>query len=65
MPWPSSGAFYRLAEYFFVSSDAGAWGVLDNWLTWFETYVVADGAGWKFPIWFGDAYAGGFEYDTG
>ena len=57
-------AFYRLAEYYFVSSDAGAWTVLNNWLTWFNTYVVADGSGWKFPIWFGDEYAGGFIYDT-
>ena len=57
-------AFYRLAEYYFVSSDAGAWGILDNWLTWLDTYVVAEGAGWKFPIWWGDEFAGGFEYDT-
>ena len=54
-------AFYRLAEYFFVSNDAGAWGVLDNWLTWLDTYVVADGAGWKFPIWFHEY---GFIYDA-
>ena len=25
-------AFYRLAEYYFASSDAGAWTILDNWL---------------------------------
>ena len=57
-------AFYRLAEYYFASSDAGAWTILDNWLTWFNTYVVADGSGWKFPIWFGDEHPGGFIYDT-
>ena len=33
-------AFYRLAEYYFVSGDAGAWAVLDNWLNWFDEYVV-------------------------
>ncbi len=57
-------AFYRLAEYYFVSSDASAWSVLDHWLTWLSTYVVADGAGWKFPIWFGEEHSGGFSYDT-
>jgi hypothetical protein len=25
---------------------------------------VADGAGWKFPIWFDDEHSGGFIYDT-
>ncbi len=35
-------AFYRLAEYYFASHDAGAWSILDNWLAWFNTYVVAD-----------------------
>ncbi len=57
-------SFYRLAEYFFVSNDAGAWNVLDNWLTWLSTHVIADGSGWKFPIWFGDEVGeGGFIYD--
>jgi hypothetical protein len=58
-------AFYRLAEYFYVSNDYTSWGVLNNWLNWFSTYLVADGAGWKFPIWFGEEHAGGFIYDTG
>jgi hypothetical protein len=57
-------AFYRLAEYYFVSSDAAAWTVLNNWLAWFNAYVVADGAGWKFPIWFGEEHPGGFVYDA-
>jgi len=52
-------AFYRLGEYYFVSNDAGAWDVLNNWLGWFSTYLVADGSGWKFPVWFSEY---GFTY---
>jgi hypothetical protein len=52
-------AFYRLGEYFFVSNDAGAWDVLNNWLDWFSTHLVADGSGWKFPVWFSEY---GFTY---
>lgn len=34
-------AFYRLAEYFFVSNDPAAWEILENWLNWFNTYMAA------------------------
>ncbi len=34
-------AFYRLAEYFFVSNDPAAWAILENWLNWFNTNMAA------------------------
>ncbi|HAY23184.1 MAG TPA: hypothetical protein DCY27_13685 [Desulfobacterales bacterium] len=58
-------AFYRLAEYFCVSNDAGAWDILDNWLSWLETFVVADGLGWKFPVWFSEYGFTYGDYDPG
>lgn len=42
-------AFMRLAHYYFVSHDNTAKNVLDNWVTWFEENIVADGLGWKIP----------------
>lgn len=58
-------AFYRLGEYFFVSNDAGAWDILTNWLDWFSTHLVADGAGWKFPVWFSEYGFTYGDYDPG
>ncbi|MEJ2671233.1 MAG: hypothetical protein P8168_03315 [Deltaproteobacteria bacterium] len=54
-------AFLRLAEYFFVTSDAAAWPVLDNWLTWIDTFGAPDGEGWKIPTLFSEY---GFTYGT-
>jgi hypothetical protein len=42
-------AFMRLAHYYFVSGDSGAWTILNNWLTWLNEKGIADGSGWKFP----------------
>jgi hypothetical protein len=56
-------AFYRLAEYYFVSGDAGAWAILDNWLNWFDEYVALYLDKIEFPILFNDSYAYGFQYD--
>ena len=58
-------AFYRLGEYYFVSHDGGAWDILDNWLNWFETYLTADGSGWKFPVWFSEYGFAYGDYDPG
>jgi len=58
-------AFYRLGEYYFASNDAGAWDILTNWLDWFDTYMVADGSGWKFPIWFSEYGFTYGDYDPG
>jgi len=52
-------AFYRLAHYYFVSGDTNAWTVLDNWLTWLNTFGTEDGEGWKFPMLFSEF---GFHY---
>ena len=54
-------AFLRLAEYFFVTGDDGAWSVLTNWLTWIDTYGAPDGSGWKIPTLFSEY---GFIYGT-
>ncbi|MGQ9919855.1 MAG: LamG-like jellyroll fold domain-containing protein [Desulfobacca sp.] len=58
-------AFYRLGEYYFVSHDGGAWDLLDNWLTWLDTHLVADGSGWKFPVWFSEYGFAYGDYDPG
>jgi hypothetical protein len=34
-------SFYRLAEYYFTSNDPAAWEILENWLNWFNTYLVS------------------------
>jgi hypothetical protein len=52
-------AFMRLANYYFVSGDAAAWAVLDNWLTWLNNFGTAEGDGWKFPLLFSEF---GFQY---
>jgi hypothetical protein len=54
-------AFQRLAEYFFASADPGAREVLQNWLSWLDTYGVPDGAGWHFPAAFSEF---GFTYGS-
>lgn len=58
-------ALMRLGQYYFVSGDAGAWAVLDNWLTWIDTYGAADGSGWKFPTFFSEYGFGYGDYDPG
>jgi len=55
-------AFMRLAHYYFVSRDAGAWTILNNWLTWINANGAADGSGWKFPATFDDD--GTFHFGT-
>lgn len=52
-------AFSRLAEYFYLSRDAAAWEILENWLTWIDTYGAPDGPGWQFPGQFSEF---GFTY---
>lgn len=34
-------AFMRLAQYYFTTEDAAAWTVLDNWLDWLLTQLLA------------------------
>jgi hypothetical protein len=58
-------AFMRLAQYYLVSGDAGAWAVLDNWLTWLNAYGAPDGNGWKFPTFFSEYGFGYGSYDPG
>ncbi len=59
-------AFMRLAHYYFVSGDADAWTVLDNWLDWLDDEGAADGSGWKFPAVFNDDGSFAFgDYDPG
>ena len=58
-------AFYRLAEYFFVSNDDAAWSVLANWLAWIDTYGAADGSGWKIPTLFSEYGFSYAVYDSG
>jgi hypothetical protein len=52
-------AFYRLAQYYFVSNDPGARAILENWLAWLDAYGAPDGSGWKFPTYFSEY---GFTY---
>jgi hypothetical protein len=52
-------SFYRLAQYYFVSNDAGAKDLLENWLAWLDANGAADGSGWKFPLYFSEY---GFTY---
>ena len=59
-------AFLRLAQYYFISNDPQAWTILDNWLTWMDTFVQPDGPGWKFPQTFSEyGYQYGSSYDPG
>ncbi len=52
-------AFLRLAEFFFLSNDAGAEAILLNWLTWIDGVGAPDGNGWKVPAQFSEF---GFTY---
>lgn len=52
-------AFLRLAEFYFFSNSAAAWEILDHWLTWFTTFLEAEGSGWRLPVWFSEY---GFRY---
>jgi hypothetical protein len=54
-------AFYRLAQYFFATNDEAAWNILKNWLAWIDTFGVAEGIGWNFPLYFSEY---GFVYGT-
>jgi hypothetical protein len=36
-------AFYRLAQFYFISNDPGARAILDNWLAWLDLYGAPDG----------------------
>jgi hypothetical protein len=54
-------AFYRLAQYYFVSHDPGAENILENWLAWMDAFGTPDGSGWKFPLWFSEY---GFTYGS-
>jgi hypothetical protein len=58
-------AFQRLAEYFFVSHDAAAWEILQNWLTWMDAYGSAVGDGWEFPAYFSELGYNYGPYDPG
>jgi len=59
-------AFMRLAQYYFVTNDPQAWDLLENWLSWLDTYLQADGPGWHFPQAFsGYGFAYGPGYDPG
>ncbi len=58
-------AFYRLAQYFFVTNDPAGWEILQNWLIWIDTYGAADGPGWKFPTYFSEYGFGYGDYDPG
>lgn len=58
-------AFYRLAQYFFVTGDSEAWSILANWLTWIDTYGAPEGSGWKLPLWFSEYGFRYGEYDPG
>jgi hypothetical protein len=42
-------ALAHLAHYYFLSGDSVAKGVLDNWMAWLSTRILANGAGWKVP----------------
>jgi hypothetical protein len=52
-------AFYRLAQYYFVTGDPGAGEILAHWLTWLDAYGAPDGTGWKLPLCFSEF---GFQY---
>ncbi len=52
-------AFYRLAQFYFISNDPGARAILDNWLAWLDLYGAPDGSGWTFPTYFSEY---GFTY---
>jgi hypothetical protein len=52
-------AFYRMAQYYFVSNDPGAENILENWLAWLDAFGAPDGSGWKFPTYFSEY---GFTY---
>jgi hypothetical protein len=54
-------AFYRLAQFYFISDDPGAREILNNWLDWLDAHGMPDGSGWKFPIGFSEY---GFTYGT-
>jgi len=61
-------AFLRLAQYFFATNDPAAWEILDHWLTWLDTYGMAAGSGWQFPLHFseyGFTYGPPGSYDPG
>lgn len=52
-------AFYRLAQFYFISNDPGAREILDNWLTWLDACAAPEGSGWRVPVWFSEY---GFTY---
>jgi hypothetical protein len=52
-------AFLRLAEFYFLSGDPGAAGVLQNWLAWLDRHGLPDGSGWEVPTQFSEF---GFTY---
>lgn len=54
-------AFHRLAQYFYVTNDAAAWEILQNWLAWLDAFGSPDGPGWKFPMNFSEF---GFTYGS-
>jgi hypothetical protein len=58
-------AFYRLAQYFFVTNDPATWDILSTWLTWLDAYGAPDGAGWQFPTYFSKYGFGYGAYDPG
>lgn len=59
-------AFMRLAQYYFVSKDPQTWAILDNWLSWSDIFLQADGPGWKFPQVFSEyGFLYGSPYDPG
>jgi hypothetical protein len=54
-------AFYRLAQFYFISNDPVAREILDNWLTWLDAYGASDGSGWQAPTGFSEY---GFTYGS-
>ncbi|MBW1991866.1 MAG: hypothetical protein JRI59_07085, partial [Deltaproteobacteria bacterium] len=50
-----------MAQYYFVTGDAAAWDILENWLAWLEACGVPEGSGWNFPLYFSEY---GFVYAT-
>lgn len=58
-------AFLRLAQYYFLSNDAGAQAILENWLAWLDAVGAPDGSGWKFPTFFSEYGFGYGSFDPG
>jgi hypothetical protein len=58
-------AFLRLAQYFYVTNDAAAWEILENWLAWLDACGAPEGGGWQFPFYFSEYGFAYGSYDPG